>query len=265
MLFGLPLLIFLFANYRVESSPADLSLTKEDGAVEAWEKLEAVIKTSPELEGDWQSEASIVPSFKTGEHQQIQWFSEVPQQDLVEPAQDDQQQVSVVPQQEQLPWGPQTTQQLVLVDSQVPQQPLPMDSEKPQQSGGQTSDQLILFPRAPGAPQPLILPLFTKVMSPIPSGVFKPEGGTRPLPDAVRQMFLPPAPTKLPSPQYGAVDVLCHLDRIYVRIKKELFVNPSEAWRYLKVGTCAVNEDTAQHYYFLYYLKACGFKYEVEV
>lgn len=264
MLFGLPLLVLLSTNYRVESSAVDLSPTPGDGPIQAWEKLEALIKTSSELEGDWHSEASIVPE-NTGEHQPIQWLPEIPQHDLVE-AEQDQQQGSMDPLQEQPPpWGLQKPPRLV-EDTPELQQPAPADSDEPQEqflSVDQTPAPPILVPRGPALMKPLNLPLFTRIMSPIPSGVFKPEGGTRPLPIPVKQMFLPPAPTKPTPPQYGAVDALCHLDRIYVRIKKDLFVNPSEAWRYLKVGTCSVNEDTAQHYYFLYYLKGCGLKYEV--
>lgn len=246
MLFALLLLVLLSTNCRVESSAVDLSLTQGDGPVQAWENLEALIKTSSEFKDDWHSEASIVPSYQIGEYQPIHWFQEVPQQALVKPKQSQQQASMALQQGPQLPLGPRGPQQQLL-------------------SVGQTPDQQILVPRAHGTPQPLNLPLFTRIMFPIPRGLFKPEGGISPLPDAVRQMLLPPAPVKPTPPQYGAVDALCHLDRMYVRIKKGVFVNPSEAWRYLKVGTCPVNEDTAEHYYFLYYLKGCGLKYEVRL
>ncbi|XP_062399137.1 zona pellucida sperm-binding protein 3 [Sardina pilchardus] len=118
-------------------------------------------------------------------------------------------------------------------------------------------------PTIPLVPQPLNLPQFTVVKSPMSSGVFEPSGDTRPLPEGVKPIFLPPAPTYAPPPQYnGAVDALCHLDRIYVRIKKELFYKPDDAWRNLKIGTCPVNEASKDHYYFLYYLRGCGLKYE---
>ncbi|KAL2086746.1 hypothetical protein ACEWY4_017805 [Coilia grayii] len=104
----------------------------------------------------------------------------------------------------------------------------------------------------------LKLPLFNIDMSPVSRDIFNPEEGTRPLPEEVIPKLLPPEHREEPPAQWGKVDALCHLDRIYVRIKKDVFGKPADAWRYLKVGTCPVNEATAEHYYFLYYLKDCG-------
>ncbi|KAI3352847.1 hypothetical protein L3Q82_019423 [Scortum barcoo] len=49
---------------------------------------------------------------------------------------------------------------------------------------------------------------------------------------------------------------------MYVRIRREVF-NTLDAYKYLKLGTCPINQGTKEHYYFLYLLKTdCGFKTE---
>lgn len=94
---------------------------------------------------------------------------------------------------------------------------------------------------------------------------FKPETGVRPLPDWASDMLLKTAtdtiPTEPARPQL--VEILCHVDRVYVRIRKKVF-KTDNAHRYLKFGTCRVNQVTKDHYYFLYLLTAdCGFKKKV--
>lgn len=96
--------------------------------------------------------------------------------------------------------------------------------------------------------------------------LFNPEKGVRPLPNSVKALLFPsPA---MASPAGSAtrpkpVEILCHIDRIYVRVRRELF-KTLDAFRYLKLGTCPVNQGTTDHYYFLYHLTSgCGFKREV--
>ncbi|XP_063056138.1 uncharacterized protein zp3c [Engraulis encrasicolus] len=107
-------------------------------------------------------------------------------------------------------------------------------------------------------PTLLNLPMFSIDMSPLGSGVFRPEEGTRHLPEAVIPKLLPPTPTDPAPPQNGKVDALCHLDRIYIRIRKDLFSYPENARQYLRVGPCPVNQARGDHYYFLYYLNNCS-------
>ncbi|XP_032398951.1 zona pellucida sperm-binding protein 3 [Etheostoma spectabile] len=92
---------------------------------------------------------------------------------------------------------------------------------------------------------------------------FKPGMGAGPLPDWASGMLLKTAttsPTVPARPQL--VEILCHVDRLYVRVRKDIF-KTNNAHKYLKFGTCPINQGTADHYYFLYLLTAdCGFKKE---
>ncbi|XP_040001668.1 zona pellucida sperm-binding protein 3 [Xiphias gladius] len=95
---------------------------------------------------------------------------------------------------------------------------------------------------------------------------FKPEKGSRPLPDWVKEILLPPSTAggAGSTAKTGAelVEILCHVDRMYVRIRREVF-KTRDAYKNLKLGTCPVNQGTKAHYYFLYLLKTgCGFKRE---
>lgn len=96
--------------------------------------------------------------------------------------------------------------------------------------------------------------------------VFKPEKGARPLPSSISKMLLEAtaAPTTAAADtRPKLVEVLCHVDRMYVRIRKEVF-KYKDAYKYIKLGSCPVNQGTKDHYYFLYLLKNdCGFKKEV--
>ncbi|XP_076839193.1 zona pellucida sperm-binding protein 3 [Brachyhypopomus gauderio] len=119
--------------------------------------------------------------------------------------------------------------------------------------------------QTPVASLALRLPQSHKILaSEVRKDLFKPERSSRPLPDVLKAILLPPAlpkvrPTKTPQPKN--IEVLCHIDRIYVRILKSMFVNP-DAWKYLKVGTCPVNQATEQYYFFLYNLNGCNVKRE---
>lgn len=96
--------------------------------------------------------------------------------------------------------------------------------------------------------------------------VFKPEKGARPLPSSVKEMLLA---TAAPATTAGTtrpqiIEVLCHVDRLYVRVRREVFKTKG-AYKNLKLGTCPVNRGTKEHYYFLYLLKNdCGFVKEVK-
>ncbi|XP_036413191.1 zona pellucida sperm-binding protein 3 [Colossoma macropomum] len=115
----------------------------------------------------------------------------------------------------------------------------------------------------PVLPPSLNLPESQRILaSDINKDLFRPERNRRPVPDLMKSILLPPtSPPKTSSATSASrpVDMLCHLDRIYVRVLKSLFNNPN-AWQYLKVGTCAVNQATDTHYYFLYYLDSCNVK-----
>lgn len=118
-----------------------------------------------------------------------------------------------------------------------------------------------------GTPEAKPVPQFVVVSaSEVQKEVFKPDKVSRPLPKSVKDMLLkatakPPstgAPARPPN-----VEILCHLDRVYTRIRRVLF-KTREAYKYLKVGKCPVNQGTKEHYYFLYLLETdCGFDKEV--
>lgn len=96
--------------------------------------------------------------------------------------------------------------------------------------------------------------------------VFKPEKGARPLPDEAKEILTPTttASTRA-NPRQKMVEMLCHVDRVYVRIRREIFMY-KDSYKYLKLGTCPVNQGTKLHYYLLYLLKTdCGFKKEVGI
>ncbi|XP_069021938.1 zona pellucida sperm-binding protein 3 [Embiotoca jacksoni] len=92
--------------------------------------------------------------------------------------------------------------------------------------------------------------------------VFKPSKGARPLPNWVKEMLLHPPISipETPTNSQNLVELLCHVDSMYVRVRRELFKS-LDAFRYLKLGTCPVNHENKGHYYLLYPLKKdCGFK-----
>ncbi|KAK2815750.1 hypothetical protein Q5P01_026217 [Channa striata] len=95
---------------------------------------------------------------------------------------------------------------------------------------------------------------------------FKPQTGSKPLPASAVNMLLG-SPSNSLSPVNNldpnkTVEILCHVDRMYVRIKREVF-KTRDAYKYLKLGTCPVNQGTSVHYYLLYLLTTdCAFKQE---
>uniref|UniRef100_UPI0037E88625 zona pellucida sperm-binding protein 3 n=1 Tax=Semicossyphus pulcher TaxID=241346 RepID=UPI0037E88625 len=115
-----------------------------------------------------------------------------------------------------------------------------------------------------------MVPEYTIVAgSKVPKEVFKPEKGARPLPNSVKEMLLGSISTASATGRAAArpklIEILCHVDRIYVRLRRELF-KTRDAYKYLKLGSCPVNQGTKVHYYFLYLVKTdCGFKKESNV
>lgn len=104
---------------------------------------------------------------------------------------------------------------------------------------------------------------------------FKPGKGHEPLPEWAKEILLVPFPSELkniPSVEAAAapkalrpkyLEMLCHIDRIYVRIRREVFKS-TEAYKGLKLGKCPVNQGTKDHYYLLHLLKTdCGYQLEV--
>lgn len=100
-----------------------------------------------------------------------------------------------------------------------------------------------------------------------PKEAFKPEKGVRELPDAVRRMLLQASGSTTAPPTGGGtlphVEVRCHIDRMYVRVRKSAF-KIRNVLKNLKLGNCCPNGIYGDHYYFLYPLTAkCGFETQV--
>ncbi|XP_027012449.2 zona pellucida sperm-binding protein 3 [Tachysurus fulvidraco] len=105
---------------------------------------------------------------------------------------------------------------------------------------------------------PLKLPESQPIaFSAVRKNMFSPVGNRRAVPKEMKDILLPSV-TKAPlTPQPKSVQLLCHIDRIYVRVQKSLFSN-ANAEKHLKVGTCLVNKDTPEYYYFLYPINSCN-------
>ncbi|XP_051994115.1 uncharacterized protein LOC127652096 [Xyrauchen texanus] len=88
--------------------------------------------------------------------------------------------------------------------------------------------------------------------------LFTPEVGIRPVSELVKSILLPgnPPPKPPPSTAERKVQVLCFLDRMYVRILRSVFSSP-KASEHLKMGSCPVNKVTTTHYYFTSPLTGC--------
>ncbi|XP_056322324.1 zona pellucida sperm-binding protein 3 [Danio aesculapii] len=127
------------------------------------------------------------------------------------------------------------------------------------------SESVEFIPRSKGdSTRPLLkLPASVRISAQqLHKELFIPGRGGIPVPPQVREMLLP----KITKPAFSGVtgrrkpiELLCHLDRIYVRVLKSLFSSHS-AHKHLRLGTCPVNKQTRTHYYFLYNLKRCGLK-----
>lgn len=126
------------------------------------------------------------------------------------------------------------------------------------------------FWRSSGSSTPALhFPEYIRILSSnYPKDTFKPERGARPLPSWAKELLLGPSSTTAKPSAKAAnrgklVEILCHVDRMYVRIRREVF-KTRDAYKNLKLGTCPVNQGTKDHYYFLYLLKTdCGFNKQV--
>ncbi|KAG9262423.1 zona pellucida sperm-binding protein 3-like [Astyanax mexicanus] len=118
----------------------------------------------------------------------------------------------------------------------------------------------IKVPLDPATPRPAMnLPEYQRITaSEVQMDLFRPDQDLKRVPDLLYPVFHPSEaqPPKSSTSTYKPVGMLCHLDRIYVRVLKSLFTNP-DAYKYLKVGSCAVNQATDTHYYVLYALNGC--------
>lgn len=94
--------------------------------------------------------------------------------------------------------------------------------------------------------------------------LFRPSIGARPVLNAIKDILRPtPQPVTTEPPRSPLFESLCHLDRIYVRVRKFLF-NTKTAYKRLTLGACPVNRASKYHLYFLYLLTSpCGFFNEV--
>lgn len=115
---------------------------------------------------------------------------------------------------------------------------------------------------------PLKLPQFQQISSSdVYKPIFKPSRTRRPVPEVMKAILLPTPPPVTVTPASSRqknIELLCHIDRIYVRVVKSLFVSP-DAGKYLKVGTCAVNKATLEYYYFLYTINSCDAQRNVRI
>ncbi|KAJ3614109.1 hypothetical protein NHX12_017685, partial [Muraenolepis orangiensis] len=70
---------------------------------------------------------------------------------------------------------------------------------------------------------------------------FSPSKGSRTMQDAARQILLvtrgPTTTTAAGSTRNPLVESLCHLDRMYTRVRRDIF-NTKTAYKYLKMGSC---------------------------
>ncbi|XP_041789519.1 zona pellucida sperm-binding protein 3 [Chelmon rostratus] len=116
-------------------------------------------------------------------------------------------------------------------------------------------------PEAKKVPAYMIVPA-----SKVQKEVFKPEKGARPLPNSVKEMLLAASTAvTAATARTKLIEILCHVDRMYVRIQRDIF-KTRDAYKYLKLGTCPVNQGNKEHYYLLYLLTTdCGFKKESTV
>ena len=102
-------------------------------------------------------------------------------------------------------------------------------------------------------------------MSKYSKQAFKPERGVRPLPGFAKEIVMVPSSTRTAAETPASkplIEALCHLDRIYARIRRVF--KSVNAYKSMSLGACAINAGTKEHYYFLYNLTTdCTYKKEV--
>lgn len=91
---------------------------------------------------------------------------------------------------------------------------------------------------------------------------FKSNSSSRTLPTEIREMLQMTAPPPTTAPARTDIEILCNLEKLFVRIKKALF--KQSVTQDLKVGKCNVSHENPEHYFFLYSIDAdCGVVKEV--
>lgn len=107
-------------------------------------------------------------------------------------------------------------------------------------------------------------PAFIAVsQSEVQKELFKPERLTRLLPPYVKEKLLKataPPPTTAPARKF--YDVLCYIDRVLIRVRKDAF--RQNVIKDLKFGKCNVTEQNFEYYYIRHSMaEDCGFQKEV--
>ncbi|KAM4600429.1 zona pellucida sperm-binding protein 3d.2 [Polymixia lowei] len=114
-------------------------------------------------------------------------------------------------------------------------------------------------------PPYLQLPVFLHSRLPlVEKENFSPTSGTgdEQLPDAVREVLLPVAPTQRPataSVQSRGVITVCNVDKMRVQVQKSALGFDGKSSK-LKLGTCKASKSTTDFLYFEYDLGLCGSK-----
>lgn len=93
--------------------------------------------------------------------------------------------------------------------------------------------------------------------------LFKPGGPTRPLDPRIKNMLLQAkAPPPTAAPVRPPVEALCHVDLMFLRIRKDIFSQNVRGD--LRFGKCQVTLMSPEHYYFYIFLNQdCGIQKEV--
>uniref|UniRef100_A0A667XLM5 Zona pellucida glycoprotein 3c n=1 Tax=Myripristis murdjan TaxID=586833 RepID=A0A667XLM5_9TELE len=136
-----------------------------------------------------------------------------------------------------------------------------LDDEKTQSLAPRAPRTKLLRSSGSSQPQAKKVPEYISVpASKVQKELFKPGKGGEAMPNSVRELLLvTAAPGGSVTTRPPMIQLLCHTDRMYVRIKKEAFTH-KKAYKFLKIGSCPVNAATSEYYFLLYMLKSnCGF------
>lgn len=93
--------------------------------------------------------------------------------------------------------------------------------------------------------------------------LFEPEMGTQPMPPVITDMLLSAgSPPLTVEPLRKNPEVLCHLDRMFVRLRRDLF--NQDIMLDLRFGKCYVTVSNADYYFVLHFMNQdCGTQKEV--